>query len=144
MAYKPELPPSSAIHPTFHVSQLKAALGVRKQPTEIPLEISAELELLVQPETLRGVGTKTGGSGQDLEVLIQWKGSTDLEATWEDYEKMKNQFPDFYLEDKVKVWHTGVDMPQPFRVYQRKGKRVQGQGWNEMNTNKQPIQDIQG
>ena len=41
---------------------------------------------------------------QGYEVLIRWKDLHDYEATWEEFEVLNVQFPDFNLEDKVQNW----------------------------------------
>ena len=40
-------------------------------------------------------------------MLIQWQGLPEFEATWEEFQMIQQQFPDFHLEDKVKVWVGG-------------------------------------
>ena len=35
------------------------------------------------------------------EVLIHWQGLSPAEATWEDVATIKEQFPDYGLEDKA-------------------------------------------
>ncbi|KAL4574685.1 hypothetical protein LXL04_021521 [Taraxacum kok-saghyz] len=118
VAYKLQLPDSAAIHPTFHVSQLRPTYG-----GHIPLQLNSDCELVVHPAALKGVRNKGGTSAGDIEVLIQWSGLMEADALWEDYEAICEQFPHFHLEDKVKVWPAGIDTNQPFRVYQRRNRK---------------------
>ena len=67
----------------------------------LPPQLSADLELIVELDSLLHVcQTKNGAPGL-LEVVIQWKILPPFEATWEDFELLNSQFPTFHLEDKV-------------------------------------------
>lgn len=55
VAYNLELSPSAKIHPVFHVSQLKGAVGSSHIPTALPQKLNTDLELEVEPEAMRGV-----------------------------------------------------------------------------------------
>jgi len=55
VAYKLTLPSHCHIHPVFHVSQLHEAKGALKVTVEIPSQLSADLEMLVEPEVVLGV-----------------------------------------------------------------------------------------
>lgn len=73
VAYKLELPATSTINPVFHVSLLRRAKGsVAFSPT-LPRQLNSELELVVEPEQLFEVRSKTQGQVGDLKVLIKWK-----------------------------------------------------------------------
>lgn len=122
LAYKLDLPTDTRVHPVFHVSQLKSTTITPSKISALPPQLNKELEMIVEPEALKGVREKKGSSTQEWEVLIQWVGLTEEEATWEDYQKMVEQFPDFHLEDKVKVWGAGGDRAQPLLVYQRRNQ----------------------
>lgn len=37
----------------------------------------------------------------EIEILIKWKDTDESEATWEKLEKMKMQYPELHLEDKL-------------------------------------------
>ena len=69
-----------------------------------------------------GIRAGKGGSGHEMEVLIQWKGLPSHESTWEPYELVQEQFPDFHLEDKVTLWAGSDDKP-PIRFTYVRGKK---------------------
>ncbi|KAH9650018.1 hypothetical protein KPL70_026202 [Citrus sinensis] len=120
VAYKLELPQTAKLHPVFHVSQLRAALGVSPFSPTIPPQLTPELELVVEPEKLLGVRPKVNGQSGEVEVLVKWKSLPEFEATWEDFHLIQQQFPDFHLEDKVKVWADGNVRPQVRFTYARR------------------------
>ncbi|KAL5570094.1 hypothetical protein UlMin_026669 [Ulmus minor] len=120
VAYKLDLPPTTKIHPVFHVSQLRAALGMSSFSPTIPPQFTPELELVVEPEKLLGVRPKVNGQPGEVEVLLQWKSLPEFEATWEDFHLLQQQFPNFHLEDKVKVWADGNVRPQVRFTYARR------------------------
>lgn len=49
------LPHTTKLHPGFHFSQLKRAVGTVPVSPTLPDQLSSELELLVEPEQLLGV-----------------------------------------------------------------------------------------
>ena len=103
VAYRLELPPTCAIHLIFHVSQIRKAKGTVPAADPIPAQLTAKLEMIVEPEFLLGIRPSKGENLSGLEVLIQWKGLPPLEATWEPYSHISQQFPEFHLEDKVSL-----------------------------------------
>jgi hypothetical protein len=66
--------------------------------------------------------------------LIQWKHKSLDDATWEDDDVLRGQFPEFSLEDKANVEEGGIDRnmtttvglgvngpgPRTWKVYTRK------------------------
>ncbi|PON75651.1 Ribonuclease H-like domain containing protein, partial [Trema orientale] len=123
VAYKLDLPRSSSVHPVFHVSQLCRAIGASQPISELPPHLSAELELLVEPDAVLGVRSGTGHASFPSEVLVRWKGLPDFEATWESYDMIQHQFPSFHLEDKVALAAGGNDRPPIRFTYVRRGKK---------------------
>jgi hypothetical protein len=83
VAYKLELPAHSSIHPVFHVSQLKKAVGANHQviptlPTDFALHLAPE-KILQTRSVLRGTASIP-------QVLVKWNNLPADLATWEDYE----------------------------------------------------------
>jgi hypothetical protein len=109
VAYKLQLPLGSKIHPVFHTSLLKRAVGNYHVQGELPkdLEISEENE--VYPEKVLGSRSIMQGNTRVHQSLIQWKNKTADDVTWEDTEFIRGQFPEFNLEDKVLINEAGVD-----------------------------------
>ena len=105
VAYKLKLPESAAIHPIFHVSQLKKAIGEQEVALVLPEGLTEDMEVLLQPEEVLGVRNSAGNK----EVLIRWKNLPGYEATWELFDHVQEQFPHFHLEDKVVFWEGGTD-----------------------------------
>ena len=111
VAYKLQLPPTAKIHNVFHVSQLKAAIGTSLPPSTIPPQLTSDMVLETEPEAVLGVRNVAHGSQILVEVLIQWKGLPEFDATWDDYNSILTLFPSFHLEDKVTVGEGGNAIP---------------------------------
>lgn len=71
--------------------------------------------LEVLPESVLGVRNKQQGNLTFVEVLIKWQHLTATEATWEPFDDIAARFPEFHLEDKVKLVAGGIarDNPKP-------------------------------
>ena len=99
VAYCLELPASSSIHPVFHVSQLKKAVGgqhvVEKNlPPSIRWSI---LERILQRRSI------FKGAVPVCQGLIKWSQLPSSLSTWEDLDYLRQQFP------RAAVWgHLGA------------------------------------
>jgi len=90
VAYKLDLPAHSAIHPVFHVSQLKCAVGTSHQV--IPI-LPTDFALHLAPEKILQTRSSTRGDKQVSQVLVKWNNLPPELATWEDYEALRQEFP---------------------------------------------------
>ena len=90
VAYKLSLPDSATIHPVFHVSWLKKAVGDLSQVSDtLPIHTDA---LQIPVKVLdRRVQTKDDVSIS--QVLIQWSSWPPTLATWEDEATLRAKFP---------------------------------------------------
>lgn len=122
VAYKLALPSTTSIHSVFHVSQLRPALGMSIVGSDIPPQLTPELELVAAPAAILGVRPRPDTESRAMEVLIQWTGLPVSDATWEAFDRIQHQFPWFHLEDKVRVWAGGNDKP-PIRFTYARRKR---------------------
>ena len=119
MAYKLELPNIAAIHPVFHVSQLKKMLGEHNEAQQDIPYMTENHEWRAIPKKVYGyLEYKVGG----WDVLISWKGLPRHEATWETYEEIQQLFPEFHLQDKVNLERECNYRPPVIRQYSRRGK----------------------
>ncbi|KAJ0803307.1 putative nucleotidyltransferase, Ribonuclease H [Helianthus annuus] len=91
VAYRLDLPDEAQIHPVFHVSLLKPALG----PPDKILPIPVDSRFRLRPEEVLERKLVKRGSKAAMKVLIRWKDQTVQEATWEYLDEMKIRFPDF-------------------------------------------------
>lgn len=94
VAYKLALPETSRVHPVFHVSQLKKAIGQSKVQHQLP-RVTEQGTFDLTP--LRQLDSRQILRDHKVvyQKLIQWRGCSVDEATWEDEELLKFNFPDF-------------------------------------------------
>ncbi|KAD4888403.1 hypothetical protein E3N88_20476 [Mikania micrantha] len=100
VAYELDLPPTSRIHPIFHVSLLKRAHGFIPSGTIAPSPITKDFEADFVPAAVLDHRWVTVTGVSVLELLISWDHRPIEEATWEPYDVIAEQFPHFRLEDK--------------------------------------------
>ncbi|KAJ0026208.1 hypothetical protein Pint_07787 [Pistacia integerrima] len=99
VAYKLNLPEESRIYPVFHVSCLKKKLSPSVELSlNLPL-LAANGTLAPKPDKVLQRRLKEKGNQARVEVLVQWKGTQPEDATWEDLDEIKRNFPN--LEGKV-------------------------------------------
>jgi hypothetical protein len=77
------------VHPVFHVSQLKKAVGSKVAVSSLPQELS-ELQVLEKVLQHRLINR---GVRSVLQGLIQWSSAPASLAMWEDLEALRQHFP---------------------------------------------------
>ncbi|GKD43994.1 retrotransposon-related protein [Tanacetum coccineum] len=133
VAYKLQLPESSKIHPVFHVSLLKHAVGNHPVEPTLPQGLEMDSSTPSLPEKCLAVREVTKKGEKVPQWLIQWQQGTIEDATWEDAYAIQNQFPNFRLEDKPVSYEADIDKendniqpldipngPGTWKVYKRK------------------------
>jgi hypothetical protein len=86
VAYHLALPEIAAIHPVFHVSQLKTSHGSEPIPTSLPNSVVQVPKQVLQHRW-------TSGDHPIEQGLIRWSHMPASLATWENLEQLKQQFP---------------------------------------------------
>ncbi|KAL4562417.1 hypothetical protein LXL04_034620 [Taraxacum kok-saghyz] len=109
VAYKLQLPEESRIHPVFHVSLLKRAVGTNQVEPTLPVDLEMDRADLPTPKTCLAVRDSTQNGETTRQWLIQWDSESPDNATWEDAVHIQHQFPDFKLEDKLDFQEGGTD-----------------------------------
>nr|KYP56041.1 hypothetical protein KK1_002269 [Cajanus cajan] len=141
VAYRLKLPPESRIHPVFHVSLLKKAIGDYKAETTIPSGLEDERAELLEPETVLASRSLLKGRERTNQWLVKWRGKAVEEASWEDELTLRSQFLELNLEDKTNfiggsndkaqdhhgslepLAHEEKRGPKPWIVYERRKKK---------------------
>jgi len=90
VAYKLALPAHSTIHPVFHVSQLKKAVGADQQVSPV---LPSDFSLKLAPEQVLQTRLARRGTASVQQVLVKWNNLPTSLATWEDYEALRQEFP---------------------------------------------------
>jgi hypothetical protein len=94
VAYKLDLPAHSAIHPVFHVSQLKEYTpDFTPVFAELP-QVPALDTVDTIPEEILDRRLVKKGAAAAPQGLIKWRGIPAEAATWEDLHVLKQRFPD--------------------------------------------------
>lgn len=96
VAYKLELPKNSRVHPIFHVSQLKKAIRIARAHTHLPL-VNEQGVFDLSPLRILDHRSIMKDHKMVYQLLIQWKGCSIDEATWENEDIIKCNFPDFQV-----------------------------------------------
>lgn len=94
VAYTLNLPATSRIHPTFHVSLLKPCPDATVSLYPLP-EDWGSMDNPKEPFKILKRRSVQKHHRAVTEVLVQWKGESAEEATWELLYKLKQQFPFF-------------------------------------------------
>jgi hypothetical protein len=94
LAYELELPVGAAIHPVFHVSQLKH-FTPNYQPvfSELPTTLNLEQGALRLVKILDRRLVKKGNHAIS-QVLVQWTTEKDEATSWEDWNVLVKMFPE--------------------------------------------------
>ncbi|KAL4366769.1 hypothetical protein GQ457_05G003480 [Hibiscus cannabinus] len=105
VAYQLELPVDSRIHDVFHVSLLKEYKG--PQPAAIgDLPLVCDGKALPTPQAILRSRLNRG----QQELLVQWAGCSQEDATWEPFEVLHAAYPEFELEDKLNPKEGSIDV----------------------------------
>ena len=93
-----DLTEGSKIHPTFHVSLLKAHHRLISPDTlQLPSE-AVDHQPLIRPLVIVDHCRTQAG---EKEVLVQWEGLLPQDATWESWAQLLVDYPELHLEDTV-------------------------------------------
>lgn len=95
----------------FHVCLLKKAIGNYHVEQNLPLGSEGECTDVLVPAAVLAYRSVTKGQDTVGQLLIQWKGKSADEVTWEEF-TIRSQFPDFNLGDKVAAEAAGSDRVQ--------------------------------
>jgi len=90
VAYRLQLPRSSSIHPVFHVSLLKRAVGSNHQVSPTLPPNSNQFQI---PQAILQRRTIKRGDVLVPQVLIHWSSWPQSMSTWEDEMELQRQFP---------------------------------------------------
>lgn len=135
VAYRLKLPEGTKIHHTFHVSQLKKAIGDTVPATSLPPQLTSDGVLIAEPEAVWN--TRTHPRSGQQEVLIKWKNLPSFDCTWETKENMKMLYPELDFEDKVSFvapsndTYEAIHPPIVYQYARRNGQSSKGKTYEQ-------------
>lgn len=95
VAYRLQLPDTAAIHPVFHISQLKEHIGKHAVPLpHVPL-VTPDGKIKTTPFALLDERLIQRKKTPVKQWLIHWESLGPEDATWEDLQFIKATFPSF-------------------------------------------------
>ncbi|KAL0427667.1 UNVERIFIED_CONTAM: hypothetical protein Slati_2941500 [Sesamum latifolium] len=110
VAYELGLPVGARIHPVFHVLLLRPFHGT---PPENYGSLPPKT-MGVSPfrRSMQILGRRAGSSTSQPQVLVQWEGQEEADASWVSLSDFSAAHPDFDLEGKVQLEREGNDTVQ--------------------------------
>lgn len=99
VAYKLNLPPNSTIHPVFHISQLKKKVGSNQSINPVLPVLGPGVAMQPSPQLILARRMIQRRNAATPQVLVKWHNQSEDEATWEDYDRIAREWPDFIRED---------------------------------------------
>ena len=111
VSYKLELPPTTKIHPVFHVMCLKKVIGQNIPTQRVLQELYEEGRIILEPECILQTHIKKLRSRTLTQYLIQWKNLPVEEATWEDEEFIQKNPHLVSIEDNASLKRGGMVQP---------------------------------
>lgn len=109
VAYKLQLPAQAAIHPVFHVSQLRKAL--LPGTTVLPDLPTGTDDLAVPVKVLQSRWRDKHGKMVE-QVRVRWSGNATIGETWEDKAALQDRFPAAEAWGQAST-HGGGDVRDP-------------------------------
>lgn len=88
--------------------------NIPSQPPELLL--NDEGELILSPAQVLNHHSRLPTAKLQLELLTQWVGQPLEEASWENYDLLATQFPDFRLENKSFFQEGCTEKPRIFHI----------------------------
>ena len=133
VAYKLKLPEHSSVHPVFHVSLLKRAIG---NTTLVSSTLPPDTTSMQEPECILDRHLKNKGRRTISQLLIQWVGWPPELATWEDEDQVRHLLPSTTAcgqavsQGGKNVTNLIKASPRPMRE-KRPNARVAGPNWTK-------------
>ncbi|PON78194.1 hypothetical protein PanWU01x14_021760 [Parasponia andersonii] len=120
VAYCLKLPPTACLHPVYHISQLKCAIGAANPSWDIPQQLTAELTIEVEAETATAV-RKTSMGQVRLSSLGKICHHTKLLGN--PLTKFSNIFLISTLRTRCFRWGGSNDRPPIHFTYARRSRK---------------------
>lgn len=126
VAYRLKLPEGTKVHPVFHVSLLKPAVGQVEASKSLSDGILATDPPFLPDAILQRRWIRRNGADVE-QVLVRWKGLELEESSWEDVVVMMGRFPEFSLEVKTASTTGAIDSVADkggIKLYSRRRKKT--------------------